>query len=162
VTSKKKKDLDVLIENYKILNKGKEKQKVVKQNDEIWSLIVRLRDNFTCRMCGKPTKYVEAVHSIGRDNWNTRWDTRNGVSLCYYCHRFKIHGGRLTEEDKIEFYRKAVGEDVYENLLELAKKPVKRNLAYAQAWNELLRKEFVKLTGLSFEEFKKEVREARK
>ena len=142
-------------------NKSDLKKKVVKQNDEIWSLIVRLRDNFTCRMCGKSTKYVEAAHIIGRDNWNTRWDTRNGLSLCYYCHRFRCHGGHLTEEERIEFYKKAVGEDVYENLLELAKQPVKRNLTYAQAWNELLRKEFVKLTGMSFEEFKKEMKEAK-
>jgi hypothetical protein len=142
-------------------NKTDLKKKVVKQNDEIWSLIVRLRDNFTCRMCGKATKHVEAAHIIGRDNWNTRWDTRNGLSLCFYCHRFSIHGGRLTEEEKIEFYKKAVGEETYENLLELSKKPVKRNLTYAQAWNELLRQEFMKLTGLSFEEFKKEMKEAK-
>jgi hypothetical protein len=153
-----KDDLKRLIENYKILNIGKAKQKIVKQNDEIWSLIVRIRDQFRCRMCGKVSKYVEAAHIIGRSNWATRWDTRNGISLCYYCHRFKIHGGGMTEEERIEFYKSVLSEETYNELLRLSKQPVKRNLAYAEYYNKLLRAEFQKLTGLTFEEYKKEVK----
>ena len=137
------------------------KQKLVKENDTIWSLLVRIRDNFSCRMCGKSTKHAEASHIIGRDNWNTRWDTQNGISLCFYCHRFRIHGGKMTEQERIEFYEKTLGKELYKALLTKAKQAYKRNLSTALLWNTILRSEFLKLTGMTYEEYKKEAKENR-
>jgi hypothetical protein len=81
------------------------KKRLIQINDDLWSLIVRNRDNYTCRMCGTKTKSGEAHHIIGRDNKALRWDIDNGITLCFYCHRYKIHGGKMSEEDKIKFYK---------------------------------------------------------
>lgn len=133
------------------------KQKLTEENDKIWSLIVRERDNYTCRMCGNNER-VEAAHIFGRMWKATRWWTSNGISLCYYCHRFKMHGGNLDEEKKIEFFKKCVGEEVYERLREKHLEPVKFDLAFVQGWNLLLRNEFLAMFGKTYEDFLKERR----
>ena len=65
-----------------------------KQCHEYWSKIVRLRDMHKCQMCGSE-EYLQAHHCIvtKKNGGSTRYDTRNGVCLCYGCHIGKIHGG---------------------------------------------------------------------
>lgn len=137
------------------------KQKVVKENDSIWSLLVRLKYAFQCQMCGKVSKHAEAAHVIGRENWNTRWDTQNGIALCFYCHRYRIHGGKMTEQERIQFYEKTLGKEAYSLLLVRSKMPCKRNLSTALLWNSILRSEFLKLTGVTYEEYKTEAKKSR-
>jgi hypothetical protein len=104
-----------------------DKKKLREINDKLWSLAVRNRDNYTCRMCGTQTKNAEAHHIIGRDNKVLRWDIDNGISLCFYCHRYKIHGGKMGEEERIEFYRKVSD---YDKLKEKSTQIVKANLDF--------------------------------
>jgi hypothetical protein len=129
------------------------KKQLIKENDWMWSLMVRIRDGFTCKMCGKKTDRAQASHIVGRSNWAVRWDINNGVTLCFYCHRYRIHGGEMTDEDRIEFHKKAIGEENYKLLLHNAKIPVKKNLAYIKTWNSKLREQFKELTGMEFEEY---------
>ena len=133
------------------------KQKLTEENDKIWSLLVRIRDMFTCQLCGKSSKHVEAAHVFGRSNKNTRWNTRNGIAVCYYCHRFKLHGGRMSEGEKVEFFKKHLGK-FYEILDNLRKQPVRFDTSFVLAWNSALRAEFLNLTGMTYEEFLRELK----
>ena len=47
---------------------------------------VRKRDNHRCRRCGKETVYHH--HIFTKTRLTTRWDMKNGVSLCFFCHRW--------------------------------------------------------------------------
>jgi 5-methylcytosine-specific restriction endonuclease McrA len=53
--------------------------------DKAWSLAVKTRDKFRCRVClGEGT---DAHHIIHRgQNYGMKWDIENGVCLCRKCH----------------------------------------------------------------------------
>lgn len=56
---------------------------------KLHSLLVRTRDNFTCRWCGTPKsagKQIQCAHIISRSISATRTDERNAVALCASCH----------------------------------------------------------------------------
>lgn len=59
--------------------------------DKLWSECVRTRDG-ECVLCGKKDglNAHHWIHSRAQGN-NTRWDIRNGISLCYPCHVHKVH-----------------------------------------------------------------------
>lgn len=66
-------------------------KRLKKQCDELWSKCVRLRDG-QCALCGK-TENLNAhhwIHSKAQGNRH-RWDLRNGISVDYACHLYKIH-----------------------------------------------------------------------
>jgi hypothetical protein len=121
------------------------KKHLTQINDKLWSLIVRTRDNFVCKMCGTQTKHSEAHHIIGKDNKAVRWDIDNGVTLCYYHHRFWMHGGKMTEEKRIEFYKKVLGRDSYWMLRARSVCVVKFNLDFCK-------EEFVRLYDIAMAE----------
>lgn len=76
-------------------SKKPNRAKIIKQLDEVCSLVVRKRDN-KCILCGGyvgETKKLQAHHWIlsrGQSN-KYRWDTANLCSLCWACHIHKIH-----------------------------------------------------------------------
>ena len=53
--------------------------------DKAWSLAVKTRDKFRCRVClGEGT---DAHHVIHRgQNYGMKWDIENGITLCRKCH----------------------------------------------------------------------------
>ena len=53
--------------------------------DKAWSLAVKTRDKFRCRLClGEGT---DAHHICHRgQNYGLRWDIENGITLCRTCH----------------------------------------------------------------------------
>lgn len=79
--------------------------KYQKELHTLWSKVVRSRDK-ECLMNGyvdpKGTvlkcnnNSLHAHHWLHRDSrsMQTRFDTNNGVSLCYACHFYKIHGNQ--------------------------------------------------------------------
>lgn len=74
--------------------------------DALWSLAVRARDG-RCIVCGKTTD-LQAHHAIvRRGHKSTRWDLRNGVSLCSADHIWGLHG-RQWDWAKLETYTRAV------------------------------------------------------
>jgi hypothetical protein len=65
--------------------------KLKKQLDALWSKKVRDRDK-KCLMCGS-TKNLQAHHYLKSKarSIKYRWDTRNGITLCFTCHLYKVH-----------------------------------------------------------------------
>ena len=63
----------------------------IRQSDKLFSLWVRVRDNWTCQRCGKqytpPTKALHCSHFQGRRKENTRFEPLNADALCYGCHQ---------------------------------------------------------------------------
>ncbi|MDR3113399.1 MAG: HNH endonuclease [Endomicrobium sp.] len=66
--------------------------KIKKELDALWSAKVRERDG-RCALCGKTGKGLQAHHFIKTRarSLKYRWDIRNGITLCYACHFFKVH-----------------------------------------------------------------------
>lgn len=76
--------------------------------DKLWSECVRERDG-ECILCGrKDTLQAHHwIHSRAQGN-NTRWDVKNGVTLCYACHLHKVH--TYASADIFEQLKKAAFE----------------------------------------------------
>jgi len=66
-------------------------RRLEKKLDKLWSLAIRGRDKFTCQKCGRKHKRVQAAHIVARVFKKTRWDLKNGVTMCHYCHIFWGH-----------------------------------------------------------------------
>jgi predicted restriction endonuclease len=66
--------------------------KIKRELDKLWSKMVRERDG-KCVLCGAKDKQLYAHHFIVNRarSIKYRYDIRNGVALCYACHRFKVH-----------------------------------------------------------------------
>ena len=54
--------------------------------DRLWSRAVRDDWDNRCAVCGKGK--VEAHHLVPRQFNATRYELRNGISLCSHCHKF--------------------------------------------------------------------------
>lgn len=94
----------------KKINKAKLIKKLKKQNFELWSQCVRLRDK-KCIVCGS-TENLQAHHCFVRAalSLRTRFILENGVTLCYYCHLVQIH--RNGEKRFFEKYIKILDEKI--------------------------------------------------
>lgn len=118
-----------------------EKKKLIKENDRLWSKIVRRKAGDVCIIDLKAGK-IDAHHLFTRKLWATRWDTRNGVSLCVHHHiwdfRFSAH---KTPEKFRKWYITTYGETKYLFLKHESQKPITRSLAFVKYWNEKLKKE---------------------
>lgn len=63
-------------------------------NGETWRTAVYVRDKYRCRCCGCKVKRsigreasrATPHHIKRRDNLETRFDRRNGLTLCLWCH----------------------------------------------------------------------------
>lgn len=66
-------------------------KRIKKQCDELWSKCVRVRDG-ACILCGKHEGLAAHhwIHSRARSLAH-RHDVRNGVTLCFACHIYKVH-----------------------------------------------------------------------
>ena len=74
--------------------------KTLKRNcKDLWSQIVRARDQHTCQVCGSHES-LQGHHCIVTSHLggSTRYDTRNGVCLCYKCHIIMIHRGFASHD----------------------------------------------------------------
>jgi len=80
---------------------------LIAQIDAIMSLRVRERDNYTCRKCGQNRSaygrfgekgHVFHHHIFTKSRLPTRWIPENGVSLCYFCHRWAHSAGEEFRE----------------------------------------------------------------
>lgn len=67
----------------------------LRESDEyyIWRNAVGTRDKFTCQCCGTKTRKVEAHHLFSFIQYeDLRYDVRNGLCLCRYCHNTRESG----------------------------------------------------------------------
>lgn len=90
------------------------KKNLKKKCDDLWREIIH--EKFYCEVCGKPPSLKEngdrgnhnAHHVITKNNYNLRWDIRNGVNLCVSCHKFgnpSAHGNPLWFAKWLEINR---------------------------------------------------------
>ena len=95
---------------------SKERSKIEKRIDDVFSDFIRLRDKLKCQRCSKPyaklEKGIQCSHFWGRRHRSTRWSEINCCALCGGCH---MH---LTANPAIhrEWYREKIGHDAYDKL----------------------------------------------
>jgi hypothetical protein len=109
--------------NFRRKLKGKSKSprsRLIARADELFSKLVRERDGH-CQWPGCRSTTIYTHHIFSRRYLQTRWDFRNGVSLCVYHHTLKAHG---DPEDFRDFVIKRLGEQQF---------MVLKAMAYARA-----------------------------
>jgi len=95
-----------------------ERKRLIEACDKLWSKRVKERDRF-CQMCGTNRGVLEAHHICGRGSCGTRFDLRNGVTLCkYICH---VWAENHPKDFEI-WVRPWVRSDVYDELSMLSRK----------------------------------------
>lgn len=106
----------------KKVNKAKLIKKLKKQNFELWSQCVRLRDK-KCIVCGS-TETLQAHHCLVRAalSLRTRFIPENGVTLCYRCHLIEIHknGEKRFMENYIRILDEKIPKEKQEEIYKLA------------------------------------------
>jgi len=87
--------------------------------DNLWAAAIRRRDNFTCRMCGRKDRQLNAAHYIGRAKKSVRWDLDNGVLLCSRpCHvQFDLAKRRDRGGPSDSWMRDQLGKERYQRLI---------------------------------------------
>ena|SRR5665213_2289327 len=87
--------------------------------DELFSLWVRTRDNWTCQKCKRnyhsrkeANGALDASHFVGRGKENTRFEPLNVDTLCFGCHQHFTSNPREHYEWQVQ--RK--GQDVVDKL----------------------------------------------
>jgi hypothetical protein len=121
----------------KIKKEVKTKRNYIKELDTLWSLAVRGRDK-CCQIC-HGTSNLQAHHIITRKRFATRWDTDNGITLCYMHHIEGVH------KDTVNYALKIIewlgGRQVFEKLHFKSSGIVKMTaLSYEDKKNELKKK----------------------
>jgi hypothetical protein len=102
----------------------------IEKLDTMWSLAVRLRDNYTDRKTGvrDPRKGVmQAMHIFGRSNYATRWLTDNGLTGGYYTH---ILWGHRHPVEFTQWAEQELGPEAWARLVEASKQIVTVNAAF--------------------------------
>lgn len=95
----------------------------VQKEDKLWSKLVRERDG-ACRKCGKKPPYrLHAHHIMSRVNSATRYDLKNGLTLCVHHHVF---GNDSAHKVGKQFVIDIIGQKEYNRLEKLSKTVVKR------------------------------------
>lgn len=79
--------------------------------DKLWSEAVRTRDG-ACVLCGAKEKLNAHhwIHSRAQGNFH-RWDVKNGITLCYACHVYKVHtyaSADIMERLKTEAFMRGI------------------------------------------------------
>lgn len=66
---------------------SKERKKLIKQLDTIFSQYIRERDHYKCIVCGvdNRTHIIQLGHLFSRVSLSTRWDEQNGNAQCAGC-----------------------------------------------------------------------------
>ena len=66
---------------------SKERTKLRKKLDRVFSLYIRERDDYVCVVCGKtkPEVVIQCGHLFSRASYSTRWDESNAYAQCASC-----------------------------------------------------------------------------
>ena len=95
-----------------------DRKKAEKRLDELFSRYIRkraMKRTGGCERCHaqkRNYKELQTAHFQSRRKHTVRWDERNAVGLCGGCHLYiDSH-----PQEKIDFFRKGLGEEDYRNL----------------------------------------------
>lgn len=89
---------------------------ILKTADTLFSKFIRQRDG-ACRRCGSSDASLQCHHLLTRTYRKIRFDPRNGVAVCYGCHKYLTHRP-LENED---FAVSILGEETWAELREIAR-----------------------------------------
>ena len=95
-----------------------------KQADDLFSLIIRTRDDWICGYCHKPInkysseakKYFDCSHFIKRSRFQTRFLEINSIAAHRICHIEH----ELDPKKHKEFWVDLLGQDVVDELIQLS------------------------------------------
>jgi len=108
--------------------------------DALWGEIIKKRDPI-CRICGmEPT--TEAHHIAHRGNFATRYLLKNGLGLGPICHHQNGHDRPEYFESEI---RRVIGDELYNSLMEMSRRIVKRNRLFILDQIENMKRDFALL-----------------
>lgn len=111
--------------------------KLVKKLDDVFQMVIRYRDRFTCITCGRKfpvgeRKECHAGHFISRGVYSTRWDEENVNCQCAACNLKQS----LADVEVIHRYQKALefkyGEGTVERLICKKHTPFKLNRVWLE------------------------------
>lgn len=147
IKDKPKKQKKKKVKKVKKVNKAKLIKKLKKQNFELWSQCVRLRDK-KCIICGS-TETLQAHHCLVRAalSLRTRFIPENGVTLCYRCHLIEIHknGEKRFMENYIRILDEKIPKEKQEEIYKLAENKEDITLEDLQNTNIYLKEYLQKL-----------------
>lgn len=127
----------------KKVNKAKLVKKLKKQNFDLWSKYVRLRDK-RCIICGS-TENLQAHHCFVRAaaSLRTRFMTINGICVCFRCHLIEIHknGDKRFFEKYIKILDEKIPKEKQQEIYKIAENKEPITLEDLQIINENLKKE---------------------
>lgn len=90
-----------------------ERQKLIKNCDDIFREIIRLRDNMTCQKTGRQNVEVQVSHYFSRDYKRTRWDESNACLLQKGIH---YHWAHVKGEEFRDWWILRIGQPEFDRL----------------------------------------------
>jgi len=90
-----------------------DRKKLIKKLDNLFSLYIRKRDNYTCYTCGKKDGVMQCGHLITRSKMSTRYNEINSHCQCSGCnllHEYQpeIYTQKFINDYGLEAYNKLV------------------------------------------------------
>jgi 5-methylcytosine-specific restriction endonuclease McrA len=96
--------------------KAPDKKRLIQDCDTLFSQFIRLRDGKCC-VCGKADRPLFCHHIFTRRIYALRWFDKNGVAICWACHRHVAHEHPEKFRDII---MNKIGEEQYLELKRMA------------------------------------------
>jgi 5-methylcytosine-specific restriction endonuclease McrA len=92
--------------------KQSDRKKTIKKLDVLFSKWIRNRDG-KCMKCGRTDGGLQCAHIAGRRSLAGRWNEKNAITLCYFCHLRWSHQNPLEftewlKKDLPEFYEEGL------------------------------------------------------
>lgn len=75
------------------------RKRLITKLDKAFADYIKARDGRKCQWCGKEDCVIHMAHIVPRRHLNLRWDDKNGITLCYYCHYHKWHKDPLAASE---------------------------------------------------------------
>lgn len=120
----------------RLSSSGYKRAKLVTSIDDIFSLIIRIKGDWTCVKCkrtyppvisritGLPAQNIMTnSHYYGRGKYGTRWDEDNCDPMCIFCHQ-KVENNKTNEIEGFhyqEYLIKKIGEQRFLLITEKSK-----------------------------------------
>ena len=99
---------------FKPINKGSksERKQLIKDLDEIFRDIIRLRDKCICQRTGK-TSNIQVAHFYSREYTRTRWDMDNACCLNANVH---INWAHVKHQEFQDWWLQRIGKEAFDRL----------------------------------------------
>lgn len=106
--------------------------------DDLWAIIVKMRDGNKCAICGS-SDILNSHHLVSRRVHKYRWSIDNGITLCPTHHEFGIEFSAHTSPWALEEWMKESRQDQYKIWCDNRKNVSSEegNIQYEEIYHEL-------------------------